>query len=436
MKVLVYPHDLGMGGSQLNAVELGAAVRDLGHDVVVYGRPGVLAGRVAELGLELVVGVEPGRRPSPRVATELRGLVADRGLDVVHGYEWPPILEARLAVRGRSAVAVGTVMSMAVAPFVPRHVPLVVGTRQIADHEQRQGRSRVGVIEPPVDTATNNPEAVSGEQVDAFAAQHGIPEGMRTVVVSRLAPELKLEGLLAAIDVVPTLAPDSVLVVVGGGPADLQVKAAAQVANGRAGRRAVVVTGEVHDPRPAYAMADVALGMGGSALRAMAFGAPVVVQGEQGFWSTLTAATLPEFGWTGWYGIGAGAAEGRARLRTELAPLLANPARRRELGDLSLRTVLEGYSLQSAARRQVEVYAAALEHRERHGAAGLGREDLRAASRLASYKFGRLSGRLRRRHRSDDFNAVPVAARSTRPSAETTALTAPAAESARSGGPR
>ena len=35
MRVLVYPHSMEIGGSQLNAVELGGAVRDLGHDVVV-----------------------------------------------------------------------------------------------------------------------------------------------------------------------------------------------------------------------------------------------------------------------------------------------------------------------------------------------------------------------------------------------------------------
>ena len=33
MKVLVYPHTMEIGGSQLNAIEIAAAVRDRGHDV-------------------------------------------------------------------------------------------------------------------------------------------------------------------------------------------------------------------------------------------------------------------------------------------------------------------------------------------------------------------------------------------------------------------
>ena len=47
-------------------------------------------------------------------------------------------------------------MSMAVAPFIPFELPLVVGTRQIAAHERSRGRRRTLVIEPPVDLRTND----------------------------------------------------------------------------------------------------------------------------------------------------------------------------------------------------------------------------------------------------------------------------------------
>ena len=39
VRILVYPHDLSMGGSQINAIEIGAKVRDLGHEVVIFGQP-------------------------------------------------------------------------------------------------------------------------------------------------------------------------------------------------------------------------------------------------------------------------------------------------------------------------------------------------------------------------------------------------------------
>lgn len=393
-----------MGGSQLNAIELAAAVRDLGNEVSVYGRPGVLGARIDELGLELIESPEPGRRPSLSVVSDLRARLADGRFDVVHGYEWPPALEARLACLGSRTACVATVMSMAVAPFIPRHVPLVVGTEQIGQVERSAGRRRVTVIEPPVDVTYNAPDVASPE---GFRLAHLVPEGLHVVCVTRLAQELKLEGLLTAISVVPRLGPHVILTVVGDGPARNTVRTAADKANGEAGRRAVILTGPLDDPRPAYAMADVMLGMGGSALRAMAFAKPLVVQGESGFWCTLTPASLPQFRWTGWFGVGDGAGSGGDRLRGELLPLLASPDRRRQLGALSRQIVVDSFSLDAATPRQMDVYAAAVT--QRAGQRFSPQEDGRAFAGIVQYKAARLAAHRRGRGTTDDFNATPVA---------------------------
>ena len=42
MKVLVYPHDLQIGGSQINAIDLAAEVAEHGHEAVVYAIDGPL----------------------------------------------------------------------------------------------------------------------------------------------------------------------------------------------------------------------------------------------------------------------------------------------------------------------------------------------------------------------------------------------------------
>jgi len=36
MRVLVYPHELAIGGSQINAIDLAAEIRTLGHEAIVY----------------------------------------------------------------------------------------------------------------------------------------------------------------------------------------------------------------------------------------------------------------------------------------------------------------------------------------------------------------------------------------------------------------
>ena len=162
-----------MGGSQTNAIELAAELRGLGVECAVFGRPGTLNARIDELGLRFVESVDPGRRPSPAVVRQLRELVETEGFDIVHGYEWPPTLEGVLALRGVPGKAVvSTVMSMAVAPFIPHWVPLVVGTQQIAATEKAARRPRVDLLEPPVDLRHNvapEPATLAAAPVAAIA---------------------------------------------------------------------------------------------------------------------------------------------------------------------------------------------------------------------------------------------------------------------------
>ncbi|MBK4348514.1 glycosyltransferase family 4 protein [Lacisediminihabitans changchengi] len=413
MRIVVYPHDLGIGGSQLNAIELAAAVRDLGHEVIVFGPPGALEQRIAELGLEFVPAPKPGKRPSPTVARALAELIDDRGIELVHGYEWPPALEAALAARMRpGVVSMSTVMSMSVPGFIPRTQPLVVGTEQIADAEHRRGRRGTMVIEPPVDLSINNPTVAVG--TDDFRLAHGLDPSRATIVsVTRFAHELKLEGTLAAIDVVSEIARDSAhppqLVLVGDGPARDEVEERIRLAEQRTGMSVVTLTGQISDPRPAYAAADIALGMGGSALRALAFGKPLVVQGEGGYWKLLTPESLDEFLWQGWYGVGADAATGADDLDAILRPLLSDPARQVELGAFGLETVTGRFSLTAAGGRQEQFYRDALQ--QRPSVARVAVADFAALARYSTYYLGKRMRRALGREQADDFNARPVAGR-------------------------
>lgn len=405
MKILVYPHAMGIGGSQMNAVELAIAMRDRGHDVAVISESGPMVERVRAAGIEHFEIAQERSRPSLAVVRRLRGLVALRGLDVVHGYEWPPGVEAYFSTLAGPAACVCTVMSMSVAPFLPPTLPLVVGTRDIRDAAAaaRRGRSAapVHLLEPPVDVHANAP----GHDTAGFRARHGLDAGaFDVVVVSRLVNELKLEGVLTAIDVVGRLARELPvrLVVVGDGPARPAVEARAAEANARAGRRAIVTTGQLDDPRPAYASATVALGMGSSALRALAFARPLIVQGERGFFELLTPATADTFLRQGWYGIGGG---GAARLEAILRELYQSEARRKDLGEYGRRLVVDRFSLQRAAALQEEIYREALATRS----ANTG-DAARTAVRVAVYKLLRRYQRLRGTAPGDDFNAVAAAA--------------------------
>jgi phosphatidyl-myo-inositol alpha-mannosyltransferase len=414
MKVLVYPHTMEIGGSQLNAVETAAAVRDRGHEVLVISRPGPLVDTVRQLDLaHIPLDPRSTRRPSPRAALQLASLAKRFGIDVVHGYEWPPALEAfggpRLLL-GLPVVA--TVNSGRVAPFLPRTLPLVVGTEDIRREALAAGYAQVTVLEPTVDTEANSPSASDA----VFRHRYGLAEGVPLVtVVSRLARQYKLEGLLAACDAVGELVQSGVaiqLAIVGDGPERGAVRQAAARANAHAGHRVAVLTGELQDPRPAYAAADVMLGMGGSALRAMAFAKPLVVQGERGFWELLTPDSASAFFAHGWYGLGAsteGRAEGAERLQQILRYLLADPASWPGLGALGRRIVTERFSLDRAAALLEAVYAAAIQPQP-VPAVRLAAEAGRSGAGVAMHQLRRKWQRRRGTVVVDDMNTVPATA--------------------------
>ena len=310
--------------------------------------------------------------------------------------------------RALSVVPVATVMSMAVPPFIPFHIPLVVGTREIAAAERERGRRRVTVIEPPVDLRHNRPNRACG---DDFRATYGLDRDRPVVVsVARFARELKLEGTLAAIQTAGMMASDDAaiqLVLVGDGPARDEVERRAQEVNDQHGEGTIVLTGQVDDPRPAYAAADVALGMGGSALRALAYGRPLIVQGESGFWKTLTPETVDAFLWTGWYGVDGGAEYGVEALERELQPLVTDRVRRDELGRYGLGLVRDRFSLVHTAELQARQYAEAIAH----PAALRGAAEASALMRYSGYYVGKRFRRARGVELTDDFNSRPVAGR-------------------------
>jgi glycosyltransferase involved in cell wall biosynthesis len=364
MKVLLYPHSMEVGGSQLNAIQLAGAIRDRGHEIVVLSEPGPLVERVKNLALEHVELPSHRGRPSPKVIRIINDLVRRRDIDVVHGHEWPPIIESFLVqtLIHRTPV-VGTVMSMSVAPFLPRSVPLTVGTELIRRSALAAGHRSVELLEPPVDTQADNPSVDGG----SFRARHGVrPDEVLVAMVCRLVPDLKLEGLLSACDAVRELAVAGKqvrLMIVGDGRARSDVARRAADVNAAAGYEVVLLTGEMADPSPAYAAADVIIGQGGSALRGMAFAKPLVVIGEEGFSELLTPESASTFARQGWYGLGAGSlGTGAPALRKALEYLIDSLDMRRELGLFGRQLAEQRFSLVHAAEIVENMYVSAVQN--------------------------------------------------------------------------
>lgn len=355
MKILVYAHRLEVGGTQVNAIELAASLRDNhGHDPVLFATPGPMVSLASEKGLRFRPAPEPGAHPSPARMRALRSTVRDEKPDLIHAWDWTQTLDAFYGVHLPTGLPLlATVMSMSVPRLIPRAVRTTFGTYELIDQAKAAGRHRLGLLLPPVDVRLNAPDAASGQR---WRARLGLdPDDVLLVTVSRLVEHLKLESLRRSVEAMTTLGaeiPALRFLIVGDGTARSGIEDLAASVNTSLGRPAVVLTGAMADPRPAYAAADVVIGMGGSSLRALAFAKPTVVVGERGFASAFTPATAERFLYTGMYGLGDGD-EGNRRLIAEIRKVVTRPDP--GLGEFSREFIVRNYSLESVTHKLDEL---------------------------------------------------------------------------------
>lgn len=387
LTVLVYLNHLEIGGTQIPAVEFASSLRERGIGSVLVGardtipRDGPSIVDLAERrGITVELLDDVGRLSA--AARALSAVARTHRADLVHVYGswgggagaayWGPARFGRIPW-------VQTVYEMSVPPLIKKHMPLIVGTGYQLD-EQAARPGPTALISPPVDMRADSPDYDGGRE---FRARHGGDDGVLLVIVSRLDPNMKAYSIGVAIDAMRTIgAAGGRLVIVGDGPSrdDLQRRAAR--VNADVGREVVTLVGALLDPRPAYAAADIMLGMGGSAARSLAFGKPLVVQGEAG-WSQLfepgTAQALARSS----YWSPETVTDPVALLVAQVSPLLSDRRRRADLGVFGREFAAGRFGLTAMTDRLVEVYGNALRlYRWRAWAADLPSEVRRVAAAL------------------------------------------------------
>ena len=385
MKVLVYAHHLELGGTQTNAIELAAAVRDRhGHDVTLFASPGPAAELIPARGLRYVEAPSVTRHPSVAMVRALSAVVRRDRPDIIHVWDWPQILDAYYGVHlPQGTPMLCTCMSMVVPRFLPSSLLTTFGTPELVEEGARRVGAPALLLEPPVDTDANAPGAVDPEP---FRERWGLgPDATDVVVVSRLTSRLKLEGLLRSIEAIDQVARRHPvrLTIVGEGTSADELAAAAEGVNARHDRRVITMTGGMVDPRPAYAAADLILGMGGSSLRAMAFGQPLIVLGERGFSRIFEPDSADAFLHRGMYGLGDGDLD-PGPLVDQIEELVTDPERRADLGRFGLELVRGRYGLGPTADRLEAYYRLAIDRRVPR------REAWRAATRTTGLRAGDL----------------------------------------------
>ena len=321
--VMVQVNSLSLGGTQLNALDFAAAVEPHGFRSVLIGPRDTLPARgpgLLEVAADRGLTVTPYDRPTRvlRGGAQLMASVARKvGAEIVHVYGaaadprmtfWGPCLVGRRPF-------VHTIYEMVTPPDAYQHTSLVVGTGYQHD-ELRDRPGPTTLISPPVDLGLDTPDPVAARTFrDTLGA---VGERDLVVMVCRLDHAMKAVPAEAAIRAMHVLGDvGATLVIVGSGKEEPRLRWLADEVCAQARAPVVRFVGALADPRPAYAAADIGLGMGGSAARALAFGNPLVVVGENGLAEPFTPSTA-----TGLYRR---SLPHRAR-RLRRAPLGARPA--------------------------------------------------------------------------------------------------------------
>lgn len=364
MKILVFAHRLELGGTQTNAIELAAGLRDRhGFSVVFHATPGPAVDLLHRKGLDLVPAPDARLHPSLARMRLLRDLVRRERPDLIHAWDWWQGLEAYGAVHLTMRVPlIISDMMMTLTHVLPRQISTTFGVLAVQRQAAQQGWSRCAYLPPPVDLAANAPDLL--DRAACRAAMGLSDRDIALVTVSRLSHTMKADSLARTIDCVRQLGRvlPLRLAIVGDGTARGTLQALANRANRDLGRKAIILHGAMTDPRPAYAAADIVLGMGGSALRGMAFGRPVIVTGDRGFARLFDADSVDWFADGGIHGIGAAADDGLAvpAMVSAVRRLASMPALRDSLGEFGRDHVRRHHDLDALTDRLAVLCHAAI----------------------------------------------------------------------------
>lgn len=368
MRVLVTVNRLDLGGTQLNAIDFAEQLGRRGVESLVVGFDSTMPATGPTIldiagarDVEVTV-IERGRSKLQGVHG-LDRLAKQFRPDLVHAYGgfslkpafWGPCRFGRLPL-------VMTVYEMYVPPYVYRRQPMIVGAKYLEEEQSAVHQGPVHLISPPVDLIADSPDGVTHLLLTNTKRRD---TEARIVIVSRLA-DMKTVSISLAIAGMRLLdRPDATLIIVGDGPDRGSLEMLAEDVNRELERRAVVFAGAMADPRPAYADATIVLGMGGSAARALAFGKPLVVTGEHGWFRTFGPDSSAELFRGSFWSDQVDPSPTEA-LVSCLCPLIDDANMRAELGVFGRAFAEEHFGAVVMAERLLEVYEQALgDHRRR-----------------------------------------------------------------------
>jgi glycosyltransferase involved in cell wall biosynthesis len=352
------------GGGPKHVYDL---VRHLPEDqfevVVAAPRDGIFYDRFRELGVTMVE--LPLSRLGVRHLPLALQLIKRHGVDIVHTHGKGPGLYGRLAARALGVPAVHTFHGIHYRGYAPpgRRLYLALERRlsrmsetiiNVSASQEAEGVA-LGLFERGQSVVVMN--GVDVDEIDCAVRQCGIrrdmlglhPDDFVIGCVSRWDPVKRFEILLQAVDRLAAQVPRLALLLVGGGGEEARIRRL--VAETRIQDR-VIFTGFLGNPMRVYGLLDIYVatslkeGLPLAPLEAMAAGLPIVATDVPGHRDVVvkgeTGLLVP--------------AEDSAALADAIAELVADPGRRRKMGEAGRQRVLDHFGIASMVEQTARVY--------------------------------------------------------------------------------
>jgi L-malate glycosyltransferase len=353
MRILHIDTERGWRGGERQALWLAVALRRRGHDVIVAARPNEpLATRAAALGLT-VFGAAPAFESDPRAVRQLRRLIRDAAIDIVHAHTGH--------AAGLGALAtVGTETPLVVARRVDfplrrnvvtrwkygRAAVIVAISQAVADVIRRSGidPDKIEVVTDGTDT-----ERIIDRASPRVLQSLGIVAQRPLVVqVAQLVPHKDPLNFVHAIASARRRVPDLQAILVGDGPLRNDVVAAVRALELE---QTLNVAGYRQDADALLAAADVVVlsskeeGMGSVLLDAMLLRKPI---------AATRAGGIPEIVEHGVTGLLAPVGDASA-LGDHIVTLLENHAVASRLA-AAARARVDDFSIERLTDRTLAIY--------------------------------------------------------------------------------
>lgn len=302
MRLLLLNYSLhAQGGSQMTSLALAESLHRRGHEVHFGAMAGPLVQRLVSVGIPFVDLPSDPRRPDLHTMTRenvgrIANILEQEQIDLVHSFQYFPALAAVVAAVRRPVPVTLSLLGPKLPPYrlPPRIARVFVVSEELREkvHATRYAPSNlVAVVPNRVDLARfRTPDADSeGFEIAGVNTSGRLIGSVSTLTESKA---MAVRVFLEAARRLASTRPDVQFIVAGDGPAREELQLVADGVNASIGRNVVILTGTLDIPRLLPHL-DVVVGMGRSALEALAAGRPTVMLGPAGVVQPVDSPSLP-----------------------------------------------------------------------------------------------------------------------------------------------